>query len=269
MIKKILIGVAVLLVILAGGAYFVYSNIEGYIKTALETYGSEATQSQVKVGDVKLSVRSGEGGLSGIVIGNPKGYSTANAFSLGLASLKVDIDSVAKNPVVIKEIVIDRPHIVFEMGGDGSSNLQAIQKNLNAYAAKMGAGGGGAPAQKPAAGAKEPERKLVIENLYVRNGQIAASHSLLKGQIISSSLPTIHLTNIGKAKGGATPAEIANEVIGAISQQANKAAMADVTKSLDALKGKVGEAVGEALGGALGKRDAGGVGDQLRGILGR
>jgi len=53
----------------------------------------------------------------------------------------------------------------------------------------------------------------------------------------------------------------------ATSQQA----MADVTKSLDALKGKVGEAVGEALGGALGKPDAGGggVGDQLRGILGR
>lgn len=267
MIKKVLIGVAVLLVVLAGGVYYLYSNIEGYIKTALETYGSEATQSQVKVAGVKLSVSSGEGGLSGIVIGNPKGYSSANAFSLGLASLKVDTGSVSKNPVVIKEIVIDRPHVVFEMGGDGGSNLQTIQRNVNAYAAKMG--GGGAPAQKPAAGAKEPERKLIIENLYVRNGQIAASHALLKGQIISTGLPTIHLTNIGRAKGGATPAEIANEVIGAISQQANKAAMADVTKSLDALKGAVGGAVGEALGGALGKPDAGGVGDQLRGILGR
>ena len=264
MIKKILIGVAVFLVVLAGGGYYLYSNIEGYIKTALETYGSEATQSQVKVAGVKLSVTSGEGGLSGIAIGNPKGYSSANAFSLGLASLKVDTGSLSKNPVVIKEIVIDRPHVVFEMGGDGGSNLQTIQRNVNAYAAKMG-GGGSAPSQKPAAGAKEPERKLIIENLYVRNGQIAASHALLKGQIISTGLPTIHLTNIGRGKGGATPAEIANEVIGAISQQANKAAMADVTKSLDGLKGKVGE----ALGGALGKPDAGAVGDQLRGILGR
>ena len=264
MIKKILIGVVVLLVIAAGGVYYLYSNLGGLIKTAMETYGSEATQAQVKVASVNLSLTSGEGAISGISIGNPKGYSAANAFALGLVSMKVDVGSVTKNPVVIKEIVIDKPQLVYEMATDGSSNLQAIQKNVNAYAAKMGAGGGAA-GQKPAAGSKEPERKIIIENLYVRNGQIAASHALLKGKQISTGLPTIHLTNIGKAKGGATPAEIANDVIGAISQQASKAATADLTKSLDSLKG----AVGDAIGGVIGKPDAGAVGDQLRGILGR
>jgi len=264
MIKKILIGVVVLLVVVAGGVYYLYSNLGGLIKTAMETYGSEATQTQVKVSNVKLSLTSGEGDISGIVIANPKGYSAANAFALGLVSLKVDVASVTKNPVVIKEIVIDKPQLAYEMSADGSSNLQTIQKNVNAYAAKMG--GGGAPAQKPAAGAKEPERKLIIENLYVRNGQVAASHAALKGQQISTPLPTIHLTNIGKAKGGATPAEVANEVIGAISQQAAKAGTAELTKSLDSLKG----AVGGALGGALDKPGAGGgIGDQLRGVLGR
>lgn len=259
MLKKILIGVAVLLVIVAGGAYYLYSNLGGLIKTAIEDYGSQATQTQVKVSDVKLSLTSGEGGISGISISNPKGYSAANAFALGLVSLKVDTGTVTQNPVVIKEIVIDKPQIAYEMGMDGGSNLQTIQKNVNAYAAKM-SGGGGAPAQKPAAGSKEPERKLIIENLYVRNGQIAASHAALKGQQMSTGLPTIHLTNIGKAKGGATPAEIANQVIGAISQQAAKAGAAELTKSLD-LKG--------ALGGVLGKPDAGGVGEQLRGVFGR
>ena len=265
MIKKILIGVVVLLVIAAGGIYYLYSNLGGLIKTAMETYGSEATQTQVKVGNVTLSVTSGEGAISGVSIGNPKGYSAANAFALGVVSMKVDVASVTKNPVVIKEIVIDRPQLAYEMSADGSSNLQTIQKNVNAYAAKMG-GGGGSSAQKPAAGSKEPERKLIIENLYVRNGQIAASHAALKDQKISTALPTIHLTNIGKAKGGATPAEVANDVIGAISQQAAKVATVDLTKSLDSLKG----AVGGALGGALDKPGAGGgLGDQLRGVLGR
>lgn len=258
MIKKILIGVVVLLVILAGGAYYLYSNLGGIIKAAIEDYGSQATQTQVKVNNVKLSLTSGEGAISGMSIGNPKGYSASNAFALGVVSLKVDTGSVTRDPVVIKEIVIDKPQIAYEMGTDGSSNLQTIQKNVNAYAAKMG---GGTPAQKPAAGSKEPERKLIIENLYVRNGQIAASHAALKGQQTSTGLPTIHLTNIGKAKGGATPSEIANEVIGAISQQAAKAGTAELAKSLDSLKG--------AVGGAIGKPDAGAVGDQLRGILGR
>lgn len=55
-------------------------------------------------------------------------------------------------------------------------------------------------------------------------------------------------------------------MIGAISQQASKVAAADLTKSLDSLKGTVGG----ALGGALDKPAAGGgVGDQLRGVLGR
>lgn len=261
MIKKILIAVAVLLVIVVAGVYFLWSNIGGIIKTALQDYGSQATQSEVKVSNVKLSLTSGEGSISGISIANPKGYSASNAFMLGLVSVKLDTSTVTKNPVVIKEIVIDAPQVNYEMGADGGSNLQTIQKNVNAYAAKMGGGGSGAP-QQPAAGAKEPERKLIIENLYVRNGQISASHAALKGQQVKSGLPTIHLTNIGKAKGGASPAEVANEVIGAISQQAAKVAAADLGKTLESLKGSLGGVTGA--GGS-----SGGVGDQLRGLMGR
>lgn len=268
MIKKILIGVAVLLVIVAGGVYFLYSNLGGIIKAAIENYGTQATQSDVKVSNVKLSLTSGEGAISGLSIANPKGYSASNAFSLGLVSLKVDPSSATKNPVVIKEIVIDAPQIAYEMGGQGGSNLQTIQNNVNAFAKKMGAGG----SSQPAAGSKEPEKKLIIEHLVVRNGQIAASHAQLKGQQIKVGLPAITMNNIGKAKGGATPAEVANEVIGAISAQAQKVATAEVQKLL---KDQLGSAAKDALGGALGGGSSGGgssgggAGDQLRGLIGR
>jgi uncharacterized protein involved in outer membrane biogenesis len=261
-IKKILIGVAVLLVILAGGAYYLYSNLGGIIKAAIENYGSQATQSQVKINDVKLSLTSGEGAISGLTIANPKGYSAANAFALGLVSLKVDPASATKNPVVIKEIIIDKPQISYEMGAQGGSNLQTIQNNVNAFAKKMG--GGDATAKQPDTASKEPERKLIIESLSVRNGQIAASHAALKGEKISVGLPTISLTNIGKAKGGATPAEVANEVIGAISAQAQKVATLELQKKL---KDQLGGAAKDALGGAGGA--ASGAGDQLRGLIGR
>ncbi len=260
MLKKILIGLGVLVVLIAGGLYYVWSNAGSYIKTALEHYGSQATQTTVKVDKVGLSPFGGEASLSGISIGNPKGYATPSAFALNQVGVKVDIGTVRSNTIVVKEINIDRPQITYEAGGTGGSNLQALQKNVQDYAAKMG--GGSAP-QKPAGSSSEPEKKLIIENLYVRNGQIAASHSALKGQVVNTALPTIHLTNIGKAKGGATPAEVANEVIGAISAQAAKVAAADLTKQLDLLKGAI---PGGIPGGA---GTGGGMGDQLRGLMGK
>jgi len=265
-IKKILIGVLVLVVIVGAGVFYLWSNMDGLIKTAIEKYGSQATQTQVKVEGVKISPSNGEGAISGLTVANPKGYSAANAFMLGLVSVKVDTGTITKNPVVIREIVIDRPQVAYEMG-PGGSNLQTIQAN----ATKSGSGGaaGGSAAQKPAAttGEKKDEIKLIIENLYVRNGQVTGSHAALQGQKVNAALPTIHLANIGKAKGGATPEEVASEVIAAISQQAARAAATDLNKTLDALKGSVSV---PGVGGASGASSGGGnVGEQLRGILGR
>lgn len=257
MIKKILIGLAVLVVLIGAGVFYLWSNMDGLIKTAIEKYGTQATQTQVKVDKVKISPTSGEGAISGVSIANPKGYSASNAFMLGLVSVKVDTSTITKNPIVIKEIVIDRPQVTYEMG-PGGSNLQTIQ----ASAAKSGSS---TPAQKPAAAAdKKSEIKLIIENLYVRNGDVAASHAALQGKRVDVKLPTIHLANIGKAKGGATPEEVASEVIAAISQQAAKAAAGDLNKTLDSLKGQLGG----QLGGTSGVT-GGGTADQLRGLLGR
>jgi hypothetical protein len=258
-IKKILIGLAVLVVIIGAGVFYMWSNMDGLIKTAIEKYGSQATQTQVKVDKVKVSPTSGEGAISGVSIANPKGYSAANAFMLGLVSVKVDTGTITKSPVVIKEIVIDRPQVTYEMG-PGGSNLQTIQANATK------SGSSSTQAQQPAAtGDKKSEIKLIIENLYVRNGDVAASHAALQGKRVDVKLPTIHLANIGKAKGGATPEEVASEVIAAISQQAAKAAAGDLNKTLDSLKGQLGGQLGGASGGAGG----GNAGEQLRGILGR
>jgi hypothetical protein len=253
-IKKILIGVAVLVVIIGAGVFYLWSNMDGLIKTAIEKYGTQATQTQVKVDKVKVSPTSGEGAITGLSIANPKGYSAANAFMLGTVSVKVDTSTITKSPIVIREILIDRPQVTYEMG-PGGSNLQTIQANATK------SGSSAAAQQKPAAtGDKKSEVKLIIENLYVRNGDVAASHAALQGQRVDVKLPEIHMANIGKAKGGATPEEVASEVIAAISQQAAKAAAGDLNKTLDSLKGQLGGTTGTS-----GSK----VGDQLRGVLGR
>lgn len=263
MFKKIAIGVGALLVVVAVGLYFLLSNLDGLIKTALEKYGSEATQSQVTVGGVGLSLTDGRGSISALTVGNPKGFVTPSAFSFGEVRVAIDPATVTKDTVVVREVVIDAPQVTYEVGPAGT-NLQTIQKNVAAYAAKKGGGSGGQPAQASSGG---QEKKLIIENLYVRNGRVGVSHAALQGQALNADLPAIHLRDIGKSRGGATPAEIADQVIGAIGQSASRVAAADLNKTLESLKGSLGGALGGGASGTAG--GASGATDQLRNILGR
>ena len=64
--KKIILSfVLILIVAIAGGVYYVLSNLDNLIKEAIETYGSEATQTAVRVESVKLKLTEGSGGITG------------------------------------------------------------------------------------------------------------------------------------------------------------------------------------------------------------
>jgi uncharacterized protein involved in outer membrane biogenesis len=223
----------------------------------MEKYGTEATQAEVKVGGVKIGLRDGSGQITNVTIGNPKGFTTPQAFSLGEVKLVVDPATVTKDVITIKEVLIDKPQVTYEPNLAGGGNLEAIQKNVSAYAAKMGgSGSSGTPSTASSSGSK-PEKKFIIERVTIQGGQVSIKSPALAQANASTALPAINLRDIGKAKGGATPAEISNEIIGAISQQAARAAASNLGGVLQGLQGG---------GGAGG---AGGAADQLRGLLGR
>lgn len=265
MIKKIALALAIVVLAIAGAAYYFASNLDSLVKAVVERYGSEATQARVTLKGVELAPTSGTGRLQGLVVGNPKGFSTPEAIALGDIKLTIDITSLQSNPVVIKEVLITQPAITYEYAGQGS-NLETIQKNVQAYAAKFGGGGSGQQSAPSGSGtaAKGDERKVVIERLSVQNGNIGISHAALQGRSLSSPLPTIELRDIGKDKGGATPAEVAEKVIGTISARASQIASADLQKQIGNLVKEQAGAVGGAVGGATG-----GTTDKLKGLLGK
>jgi len=273
MAKKIIIGVVVLLIVVAGGAYYLYSNLGPILKAAIEKYGSEATQTKVTVDTVKLSLSDGQGSISGLVVGNPQGFNGPKSIDLGSISLQVDTGTVTQNPVVIKQVVILAPQVMYERSGSGG-NLEKIQANVTQYAGADRAKSGGE--SKPSSGSsgssgsssspsgssadKKAERKVIIEDLQVRDGKVAISATQLPGRTLSANLPAIQLRDIGKDKGGATPAEVAEKVLGAITSEASKVAVADLQKSL----GNLGGAVQDQM-----KNVSPGVQDQLKGLLGK
>lgn len=115
----------------------VFSSLGSLIKAGIETYGTEITQAKVTLDSVELDITSGKGALSGLMVGNPKGFKTPSAFKLGRISITIDTASVASDPVIIKEIVITKPDVTYELG-PGGNNIDAIQNNVNAYMAKFG-----------------------------------------------------------------------------------------------------------------------------------
>lgn len=248
MIKKLL-GVLLLLVVLAGaGVLYLKNNLDGIVKDALENYGSAATQTDVTIDNVKISLASGEGRISGIAIGNPKSYIAAKALTVGDVTMALDRNSLAQNgPVIIKSLDIIKPHITYEVGADGNSNLQALQKNVTAGTTSAGT------TKHSEAKKDTPQRKVIIRDLYIRDGDVNVTHALLKGKVLETKLPLIHLKNIGKEGEGATGQEIAKQVIGSITKAATQSGTQALTQEIGPLK-----AIGESLKG---------VGTKLKGLF--
>jgi hypothetical protein len=234
---------AVILILVAIGLYFLVSSLDSIVKAAVEKYGSDMTQATVRLDDVKIELTSGKGTLRRLTVGNPPGFKSERALSLGEIGLQLEVGSVTKDPVVIKDISITAPEVTYEFGLKGS-NLDALKRNVDAYGAQ------GKDKSKPADSAKKTDKegkKLVIEHLYVRNGRVNVSATELQGRTASTSLPDIHLTNIGKKTGGATAAEVAEQVLAAIGREAARAAAStDIGGLIDKAKGGAAGAIGGA-----------------------
>jgi hypothetical protein len=256
--KKIGIGLAVLVIIIAGAAWYLFANLDHYIKAAIEKYGSSATQASVTIDSVNLSITSGTGAISGLIVGNPQGFYTPNAIAVGTITVQLDTSTLrGTGPIVIKEIDINQPHVTYEVNGGGkglslhslnfnsNSNLAALQRNVQAYAA--GPAGTTNPAP-PSTTSTKPARKEIIDNLYVTGGQVGVSAPLLQGKTLTVPLPSIHLTGIGQASGGATAAQIAEQVLTAITNSAALTGAASLMKEIGApATGPLGNAVGGKL----------------------
>ena len=74
-IKSILLLGVLVVALGAGGAlYYVYSNLNEIVRTAIEEYGSEVLGTSVTVEDVSLSLTEGRGQITGFRIAEPRGF---------------------------------------------------------------------------------------------------------------------------------------------------------------------------------------------------
>jgi hypothetical protein len=250
--KKVMIGLGILVVVLGILLWRVYANLDKIVAKVIEDVGTEVTQTAVRVGGVELDLLNGKAGLSQLSVANPAGFSNPNIFSLELVSIAIDVESVSSNPIIIDEIVVRQPRVAYEMNMQGTSNLDVIKKNVEGYSASRDTGTGTATEQQESAAQEGEEIRLIIRKLHFDGGELNASSAMHPDKPVKAGLPAFTMSNIGESSGGATSEQIAQEVLDKLVRQAaNAAQKAGVDKLTDELQDRAREKVGDKVGGAL------------------
>ena len=220
--RWILIGagvlVAVVIILLVVGV----SNIGPIIKKAVNTYGPEITKTQVKLGEVDVSLLSTEAKLKDFILGNQEGFKSPQAMSVKSIDVKVDEKSLTKDTIIIDKIEVVAPEITYEKIGR-TDNFQTIMNNI-----KKSVG-----TEKTIEPSTEKEKKgegkkILIRDFIVRDGKVNLVMAILGEKTVSADLPDIHLKNIGQKKGGASPDEAFKEIFAALYKNIKSPAVSDV-----------------------------------------
>lgn len=262
--RGLLIGGALLLLLLGGALVVLFQQLDVVLERGIETYGPEMTQSDVNVDDVELSPADGEGEIKGFSVDNPKGYSTPQAMSVASIALGVDTGTIGDDVIVIRKVHVTDPQVTVEIAEDGSTNLEHLQRNVMEYVDRVskaveeqtGGSGGDGGGEAAEAG---PEQKFILEDFRLTGGEITVHSKFLNLGEISSDLPDILMSDIGKQEGGMTGGELAAVLMTKIQKDAMKSVqrldLKDVNNlmkgGLDALKGGQMEGAGEEMNKAI------------------
>jgi uncharacterized protein involved in outer membrane biogenesis len=220
--KWILIGGGAVVVIIIIAVVVGLSNLGPIIKGAVNTYGPKMTKTDVRLGDVKISIFSAKAELKDFLLGNPRGFKSGEAMRVGSIEVDVDETSLTGDTIIIEKIAVIAPQITYEKI-KGTDNFQTILNNVKKTA------GADKPAKKTAA--KEPAqegggKKILIKDFIVSGGKVNLSMSMLGGKTVSADLPDIHLENVGE--GGKPPAEAFRDIFEALYGKITSGAVTDV-----------------------------------------
>src|SRR5208282_2544780 len=246
-IKKILWGLVIVLVVLIVVAVIVAGLFLGNIvKAGMETVGPKITQVPIKVDAVKLSILTGSAKIEGLVVGNPDGYKTPQAISVGVVAVGVNPLSVLSDKIIVRSIEVRNPEITFEGNPFSGNNLTKIRDNVNAATASS---------QQPATNqtaqaASKPGKKLEVDDFLITGAKVHVSLTGMGGKEMTLPLPDIHLTDMGKGTDGITAADLTRRVFDAITTATVKAvanAATDIGKGAENLGKGAGKNVGEGV----------------------
>jgi hypothetical protein len=192
----IVLGIVLLLAVMA--LVVVNQRLDGWVKSAVETYGAQYTGVVVTVEDVRLSWLDGQGELRGLTVGNPEGYAGDHAIRVARVAFAVQPRNMLEDPIVIDRIDIEGAEVHAESRNLRETNLQVIQRNVRA-------------ATPPADPDAAPGRQLIIEELLVTATQASVTATAFGS--VAVRVPDLRLTEVGRQSNGASIGQVLEQIL--------------------------------------------------------
>lgn len=229
--KYIIIVLVVLFILGIAAVAVSFIFLDKIVKKGIETVAPTITQTTVTLDGVHVSILGGSVSLKGLVVGNPQGYTTPEAISVGKASVEVVPNTIMADKIVVHSILVDAPEVTFEGNPFGDNNLTKIEANVNSSSQTAQQTAAQKPANVKSSGAA---KKMEVDDFQITNIKIHASLKGvpgLDGKTMDLPIPDIHLSNLGTGTDGITAAELTQKVLSQISSETVQA-VADSAKSL-------------------------------------
>jgi hypothetical protein len=248
-LKKILLWAGIGLLALAVAAAIVVGLFLGRIvKYGVETVGPKLTQTTIKLDSVDLSLFTGSAKITGLVVGNPAGYKTPNAISVGSAVVRFRPMSVLSDKIIVKYVNVEAPEITFEGNSLGKNNLKKILGNVNAASTGLQAPAAAKEPAKSTSPAK-PGKKFEVDELIITGAKVHL------GTGMTIPLQSIELHDLGRGPDGITPVELTKVVLDQVVSETLKAtgSAASTGKKAGKVLGDGVKAVKKGIGDLFGK----------------
>ncbi len=240
--KKIGIFVVVLILVVAGGVFYLVGNLDGLVKKAIEKYGSQAAGTAVTVARVHIDLGQARGSIGELRVANPQGFNGKTLFHLGEIILQLDPDSLTGKLPTLEEIRIIAPQLYFEVNTAGQTNLAAFKKGL------APAGPSGSATDSEQAG----QTRMLIKKLTIADASADIDLTAVGGKTYQGHLPPVTMTDLG-GRQGVTPQQLGRIVLTALTGELQKEAArqgidAALRERLDQTSGKLQKKLDEKLG---------------------
>ena len=223
-----------------------YTFLGSAVKQGVNTLAPQITGTTVTLEDAKLSPLTGSGTLTGLVIGNPDGWSDANLASLGQLHLDIDPTSLLGDTIVIRDLVIEEPVFVYETTLL-NSNVKTLLANIERNVGTIDTGEEDADSGEA--------KKLAVQRFILRGATVTVKAA---GTTLTVPMPEMELNDLGSPDNGLTSSQLAfavsKEIVADIITAATQAIASgklDLNSAADSIKN-----VGGALKGLFGgKKD--------------
>jgi len=226
--KKVLIALAVIVVLVIGGAFLLFSNLDKLVETGIEKAGTETLGTPVEVGRVELALSAGSASIYDFSIANPPGFTNADMVSFDELSVVINLQNTSSEQIHISSVVARNPHVRYE-SSDGTSNVDTVSARFENGEAEA------------VAESETSTVNLIIDSILIEDINGILQSGLLP-EPVEVSLGDINLSGLE-----GSPDELANQIMAPVLSQIGAVAAQSLLQATTDLLGSSVEGVGEQL----------------------